>query len=45
MFRSDLFGDDIKKVLPIIDDNGSESAMFDNALELLVLAGRSLPLP
>jgi glutamate synthase (ferredoxin) len=43
LFRSDLFGDDIKKILPIIDESGSDSAMFDNTLELLVLAGRSLP--
>jgi glutamate synthase (ferredoxin) len=43
LFASDLFGDDIKKILPVIDQNGSDSAMFDNALELLVLAGRSLP--
>src|SRR5205085_8180437 len=43
MFESDLFGDDIKKILPIIDSNGSDSAMFDNCLELLVLGGRSLP--
>jgi glutamate synthase (ferredoxin) len=43
MFTSDLFGDDIKKVLPIIDEAGSDSAMFDNALEMLVLTGRSLP--
>ena len=43
LFRSELFGDDIKKVLPIIDESGSDSGMFDNALELLVLAGRSLP--
>ena len=43
LFESDLFGDDIKKVYPIIDPNGSDSAMFDNTLELLVLAGRSLP--
>ena len=41
--RSELFGDDIEKILPIIDESGSDSAMFDNALELLVLAGRSLP--
>jgi glutamate synthase (ferredoxin) len=40
---SALFGPDIKKVLPIIDQRGSDSGMFDNALELLVLAGRSLP--
>jgi len=43
MFASRLFGADIKKLLPIIDETGSDSAMFDNALELLVLAGRSLP--
>jgi glutamate synthase domain-containing protein 2/glutamate synthase domain-containing protein 1/glutamate synthase domain-containing protein 3 len=43
MFESELFGADIKKVLPIIDQTGSDSAMFDNALELLVLSGRSLP--
>lgn len=41
--RSDLFGDDLKKVLPIIQPDGSDSAMFDNVLEFLVLAGRSLP--
>jgi glutamate synthase domain-containing protein 2/glutamate synthase domain-containing protein 1/glutamate synthase domain-containing protein 3 len=43
LLASKLFGDDIKKILPVIDDRGSDSAMFDNALELLVLAGRSLP--
>ena len=43
LFESDLFGDDMKKVHPIIDPNGSDSAMFDNTLEMLVLAGRSLP--
>jgi glutamate synthase (ferredoxin) len=43
MFTSALFGDDIKKLLPIIDTDGSDSAMFDNALELLALSGRSLP--
>src|SRR5204862_2578673 len=43
MFESDLFGDDIKKILPIINTDGSDSAMFDNCLELLVLGGRSLP--
>ena len=43
MFESELFGDDIKKVLPIINTDGSDSAMFDNCLELLVMSGRSLP--
>jgi len=43
MFESELFGSDIKKLLPIIDQAGSDSGKFDNALELLVLSGRSLP--
>jgi glutamate synthase domain-containing protein 1 len=43
LFASNLFGDDIKKALPIINTDGSDSAMFDNCLELLVMAGRSLP--
>ena len=43
LFESDLFGDDIKKILPIVNTDGSDSAMFDNCLELLTLAGRSLP--
>ena len=43
IIKSDLFGEDIEKVKPIIVESGSDSAIFDNALELLVLAGRSLP--
>ncbi|HZU35691.1 MAG TPA: glutamate synthase central domain-containing protein, partial [Gemmataceae bacterium] len=43
LFRSGLFGEDLQKILPVIDTDGSDSAMFDNALELLVMAGRSLP--
>ena len=42
-FVSDVFGADIKKVLPVINTDGSDSAMFDNCLELLVMAGRELP--
>ncbi len=42
LFDSPIFGDDIKKILPIINPNGSDSSMFDNTLELLVLAGRPL---
>ena len=42
-FRSRLFGADLPKILPVIDTDGSDSAMFDNALEMLTLAGRSLP--
>ncbi len=43
MMSSRLFGDDLRKILTVIDTEGSDSAMFDNVLELLVLAGRSLP--
>jgi glutamate synthase (ferredoxin) len=42
-FRSNLFGADLPKILPVIDTDGSDSAMFDNVLEMLTLAGRSLP--
>ncbi len=43
VLRSPLFGDDLQKLFPIIQPGGSDSANFDNALELLLLAGRSLP--
>lgn len=33
----------IKKVFPVVDDTGSDSAMFDNTLEFLYMTGRSLP--
>ncbi|RJE48868.1 MULTISPECIES: glutamate synthase large subunit [unclassified Dehalobacter] len=39
---SPLF-DDISKVYPIVDESGSDSAMFDNSLEFIHLTGRSLP--
>ncbi|MGH9328607.1 MAG: glutamate synthase large subunit [Terriglobia bacterium] len=43
LLASPLFGDDIKKLMPVITPGGSDSAMLDNAVELLTLAGRSLP--
>jgi glutamate synthase (NADPH/NADH) large chain len=43
VLASPLFGDDIKKLLPVISAGGSDSAMLDNAVELLTLSGRSLP--
>jgi glutamate synthase domain-containing protein 2/glutamate synthase domain-containing protein 1/glutamate synthase domain-containing protein 3 len=43
MCDTGLFGDDFKKILPIIDSDGSDSQMFDNTLEFLRLSGRSLP--
>jgi glutamate synthase (NADPH/NADH) large chain len=42
ILASPLFGDDIKKLFPIIQPAGSDSAAFDNALELLVMSGRSI---
>ncbi len=43
MFASPLFGEDIKRIQPVINIEGSDSLIFDNALELMVLSGRSLP--
>jgi len=42
VLASPLFGDDIKKLFPIIQPGGSDSANFDNALELLMMAGRPI---
>ncbi|MGP7815820.1 glutamate synthase large subunit [Niallia sp. 01092] len=39
-FVSEAFGDDLQKVLPILDANGSDSSVFDNALEFFILSGR-----
>ena len=41
--QSELFGDDLEKIMPVIQRDGSDSATFDNVLELLVLGGRSIP--
>ncbi len=43
LLASRLLGDDWAKILPVIDENGSDSSMFDNCLEFLHLSGRSLP--
>ncbi len=42
ILSSPLFGDDIKKLFPVIQPGGSDSAAFDNALELLVMSGRGI---
>lgn len=42
LFESPLFGDDMKKVLPISRPGASDSATLDNALEMLVMNGRSM---
>ena len=43
LLESNLFGDDIKDVLPIILKGKSDSASMDMVVELLLLTGRSLP--
>ena len=43
LLQSPLFGDDLARLLPVIREGGSDTATFDNVLELLVMAGRSLP--
>ncbi|OLD56847.1 MAG: glutamate synthase subunit alpha, partial [Acidobacteria bacterium 13_1_40CM_2_64_6] len=43
LLRSDVLGEDLRKILPIIREGGSDTATFDNVLEFLVMAGRSLP--
>ena len=40
---SELFGLDLQKIMPIVVPGNSDTATFDNVLELLMLAGRSLP--
>jgi glutamate synthase domain-containing protein 2/glutamate synthase domain-containing protein 1/glutamate synthase domain-containing protein 3 len=41
--RSELFGEDLPKILPVVSAGNSDSATFDNVIELLLLGGRSLP--
>ncbi len=40
--KSELFGDDLAQLWPVIDEGQSDTACFDNALELLTLGGYSL---
>ncbi len=43
LMESSLFGENIKKLFPIITPGGSDSASIDNVFELLTLSGRSMP--
>ncbi|MCL5997824.1 MAG: glutamate synthase-related protein, partial [Chloroflexi bacterium] len=43
MLATKAFGEDIKKLMPIIIEGASDSACFDNMLEMLYMGGRSLP--
>ena len=38
-----IFGDEIDKILPVIDDRGSDSSMLDNMIEFLTMNGMDLP--
>jgi len=41
---SSLFADDMEKIVPVITEGGSDSAMLDNTLEFLMMGGLPLPL-
>jgi len=43
LLKSDYFGADLQRIFPIVEMSGSDSASFDEVLELLYLGGRSLP--
>ncbi len=43
LMKSEFFGEDLHKLLPVIEPGKSDSASFDNVLEFLHMAGRSLP--
>ncbi|NGM84840.1 glutamate synthase large subunit [Paenibacillus sp. 7124] len=43
LFKSEVFGSDLEKIKPVINPDGSDTAMFDNTFEFLYLSGRSLP--
>ncbi len=40
--KSSVFGDEINELIPIIDEDGSDSSCLDNVFELLTLSGRTL---
>lgn len=43
VWKSAVLGDDVKKLVPLIYEGQSDTASLDNAVELLVMAGYSLP--
>ena len=43
LLKSEYFGEDLDRIFPIVEMSGSDSASFDEVLELLYLGGRSLP--
>ncbi|MCW7482958.1 glutamate synthase large subunit [Leptospira kanakyensis] len=43
VMQSPLYGDELRRMLPIVMEGQSDTATFDTVLELLVMGGRSLP--
>ncbi|HDR88042.1 MAG TPA: glutamate synthase large subunit [Bacteroidetes bacterium] len=43
LLKSELFGDDLEKLFPVIEPGKSDSASLDNVLEFLTMTGRTLP--
>ena len=43
MIASELFGEDLQKLFPVLTPGASDTATLDNTVELLVMGGRSLP--
>jgi glutamate synthase (NADPH/NADH) large chain len=43
LLKSEIFGDDLQKLFPVIEPDKSDSASFDNTLEFLHQTGRTLP--
>jgi len=43
LMKSEIFGKDLEKILPVIEPGKSDSASFDNVLEFLHMTGRTLP--
>src|SRR3954470_13053242 len=41
--QSEVFGDELQKMFPILTESGSDSATLDNAMQFLAVNGRSLP--
>ncbi|MDG1875733.1 MAG: glutamate synthase large subunit, partial [Mariniblastus sp.] len=43
LMKSELFGRDLRSVMPVIESGCSDSGEFDNAMEMLMMSGRELP--
>ncbi len=43
LMKSELFGENLRHVMPVIERGCSDSGEFDNAMELLMMSGRALP--